>query len=280
MGGVTGAGKSYHWLKLAETLKDTGAIFRCIDTDNAVDFMLETQFPHLLPENGGNVYVMPVYEWPEYKLGVDWLQRKPGCKEAVGNINPHLADDLKRPLTYSDWTIVEMVDNAWDTVQRYFVSEVFSEDIGDYFLQVRKEIQGGKKVGKGTGSPITDGLDGWKDWSVINKLYSDFILPVVYRIRTHGYLTTRVERVDRGEKDAELLMLYGDVGVRLAGQKKLGHQVHSIFLLIPGKNDWSIKTIKDRGGRTYFDKVRIVSFYKQYLVAKAHWPMVTQSVNA
>ena len=65
--GITGSGKSYQWLKIAKRLLPTGAKFRAVDTDNDIDFMLHTQFPELLPENGGNVYACPAYDWPEYE---------------------------------------------------------------------------------------------------------------------------------------------------------------------------------------------------------------------
>lgn len=271
--GVTGSGKSYQWLKLAEILRPTGSIFRCLDTDNAIEYMLETQFPHLLPRNGGNVYVLNVFGWDEYKLGVNWLQRKPILKEQLSRMDPALVSDMKRPLKRDDWTIVDMADVAWSTVQRYFVTEVFGEDMGDYFLRVRKELQQGMRRGAKTDNPMKEGLEGWKDWGVINKLYDDWILPIIYRIPTHVYTTTKVEKLDRGEKDVELTMLYGDLGIRLAGQKRLGHQMHSLFLMIPGKDSWFITTIKDRGGRPYFKKAPLVSLYYQYLVAKAGWPI-------
>lgn len=272
--GVTGSGKSYHWLKLAEILLPTGAVFRCLDTDNAIEFMLETQFPRLKPENGGNVLVHNVFSWPDYKLGVNWIQRNITKKEDLDKLSPYVRQDYARPLKPNDWTIVDMADMAWSTVQRYFVGEVFGEDMGEYFLAIRKEMEAGKRKPRAGGSTIAEGLDGWKDWSVINKLYDDWILPIIYRIHTHVYVTTKVERLDRSTKDAELLTLYGDLGVRLGGQKSLGHQMHSLFLLVPGKEDWEITTIKDRGGRPYFSKVKLRSLYVQYLAAKAGWPMV------
>jgi len=272
--GVTGSGKSYQWLKLAEILRPTGATFRCLDTDNSIEYMLETQFPHLKPENKGNVFVHNAYDWPNYKLGVDWIQRKIRVPADVDKLPPILKQDYLRPLKLNDWTIVDMADMAWSTVQRYFVDQVFGEDMGDYFLEIRKEIQSGRRKARGGGSTIAEGLDGWKDWSVINKLYEDWILPIIYRIQTHVYMTTKVTKLDRTEKDASLVSLYGDLGIKLAGQKNLGHQMHSLFLFVPGKDFWQITTIKDRGGRPYFNKVRLNSFFMQYLVVKAGWPMV------
>lgn len=279
--GITGGGKSYQWLRMAEALKPTGSIFRCLDTDNAISFMLETQFPQLLPEKGGNVYVHKAFTWPEYKMGVDWLQRKNLSKETIeylSSLEPYVLLDHKQNMIKPiDWTVVDMADNAWKTVQSYFTSEVFGEDIGDYFLQIRREIQAGvRKTAKGgqPASVVKEGFEGWKDWSVMNKLYDDWILPIVYRINTHVYATTKVERIDRDEKDAELLTLFGDLGLRPAGQKALGHQMHSIFLFIPGKEEWFVTTVKDRSGRSYFKKTKITSFHIQYLVAKANWAIV------
>ena len=272
--GITGSGKSYQWLMMARRLKKTGAIFRCLDTDAAIDFMLETQFRDLLPENGGNVLVFPAYEWPDYKLGMKWLLRRPLKDAERAKLRPAILNDMKVPLKDNDWTIIDMADLAWDTVQRYYVAEIFDEDAGDYFLAIRKEVQAGTRKSKSGGSPVADGLDGWKDWTVINKLYSDWMLPIIYQLPTHVYATTKVEKLDRGEKDVELVMLFGDHGVRPAGQKRLGHQFHSAFLMIPGKDEWFITTFKDRGGRPYFKKVKLIDLYLQYLVAKAGWPIV------
>lgn len=272
--GITGSGKSYQWLKMADELRPAGAMFRCLDTDNDIPYMLETQFPQLLPRNGGNVLVHPAIDWPDYKLGINWIQRKPIPQEILATMDPYLAKDHKVPLKDDDWVVVDMVDNAWDTVQRYFTTEIFGEDMGEYFLRARREIErrGGKdRFGKPATSVAPEAFDGWKDWSVMNKLYYDWVQPIVYRIPCHVYTTTRPERIDRSEKDAEILTLFGDFGVRPAGQKKLGGQMHTIFLLVPGADKWSISTAKDRAGRPYFKKTTLVSLYYQYLVAKAGW---------
>lgn len=249
--GITGSGKSYQWLKMAELLEPVGSDFRVLDTDNDIPYMLQTQFKHLK-----NVYVHACTNWPEFKAGIDWLKGE--------KIKP------------DDWLIIDKANAAWDTVQRYFTEEVFGEDIGDYFLMARKLIEqrGGKdKFGKTATSVVPEAFDGWKDWSVINKLYDDWIKPIVYQVHCHVYAATDVERLDRGEKDAELFTLFGDSGVRPSGQKRLGGQVHTVFLFIPGKDRWFITTVKDRSGRPYFKKAPLVSLFHQYLVAKAHWPI-------
>ena len=277
--GITGSGKSYQWLQLARDLKSTGAKFRVIDTDNDIDYMLRTQFTDLLPENGGNVYVHPAFDWHEYKRSVYWITNRLNTQhiEELKRLDPHLIKAYNTPIESKDWVVVDKINNAWSTVQRYFVSEVFGDDKGDYFLEVRREVEKRGGVGKGgkqVKSIALEGMDGWKDWTVINALYEDWILPIVYRMRCHVYAASDVDEVDRGEKDPEILSLFGDYRIKPAGQKKLGGQFHTIFLLIPGKSQWKISTVKDRADRPYFDKTVIHSIYLQYLVAKAGWPLI------
>jgi len=270
--GITGSGKSYQWLKMAESLLPTGAIFRCIDTDNAIDFMLEHQFSKLMPENGGNVYVFNVYDWQDYKIGLEWMMQ--------GKVDPKQLTPMQKkaygmPVKPDDWNIIDMIDNAWSTVQKYFVSEIFEESIGDYFLNARKELRSRgdvDKKGKPAVSVMPETLSGWMDWPVVNKLYDDWILPIVYRSKCHLYATTKVQQLSGfDKKDPEIMSLFGGHGVRPSGQKNIGHQTHTIFLMIPGNNEWYVSTIKDRGGREYFKKDKLTSLFFQYLVGKAHW---------
>ena len=271
--GITGSGKSYQWLKMAEILLPTGAIFRCMDTDNDIQYMMENQFPGLLPENGGNVFVHPAFDWTEYQHGVKWITNKLTTEQVKG-LDKHLLFAYNRPIAPIDWVVTDKINTAWKTVQNYFITNVFGDDPGEYFMMIRKQIADGiRKTAKGgePASTITEGLDGWKDWSVINKLYDDWILPIIYRVKCHVYATTDVDKLDRGSKDVEMMMLFGDLGIRPSGQKSLGGQHHSILLYIPGKDKWFVTTAKDRAGRAYFNKVPLRSFYMQYLVAKAGW---------
>jgi hypothetical protein len=248
--GSPGTGKSWNWLKMAEELPHSR--FRCLDTDNAIPYMLETQFPHLKAENGGNVEVYPAFDFPEYREGLGWVLDR--------------ATDI-------DWTIVDMADNAWSSVQRYFVTEVFQENMGDYFLEARKKLREVEKTPKSMKTPksiMPEVLRGWLDWPVVNKLYDDWILPLIFRLRGHLYVATKIQALS-SEDDQVTRELFGIFGVRPSGQKHLGHQMHSIFLFNKGSDGWYITTVKDRANRPYFERVRLESFYYQYLVAKAGW---------
>lgn len=251
--GMKGTGKTFHLLKLARyCLKQgNGAVFRIVDTDDSYYRMLETEFPDLIPEEGGNVYVYPVYEWPEYVEAKNIL-----LKEAQ----------------QGDWNVIDMADNAWKAVQSYFVAEVFKKDIGDYFLMARKELAAhGDKTAKGKEARNLQPMKGWTDWVVINAMYDSFMLPIIYKGKAHLYMTTGVDVVSKDD-DEDTRDLYGPFGVKPRGQKNLAHQVHTEFLFQQGdrQGKWEITTIKDRGRRQY-DHAPLLDLPKQYFVGVVGW---------
>lgn len=251
--GMKGTGKSYHWLKLARYLhkQGNGVSFRCIDTDQAIERMLESEFPDLIPEEGGNVYIYSVYEWPEY--------------QEAGKI-------LLKEAQPGDWNVIDMADNAWKAVQTHFVSEVWKKDPGQYFLEARKELAArGDKTKKGKDATKLEVMKGWTDWVVINAMYDSFMLPLVYQSKAHLYMTTGVDVVSKDD-DSDTRDLYGPFGVKPRGQKNLAHQVHTEFLFQQGDRQgrWEITTIKDRG-RRYYDHAPLLDLVKQYFIGVVGW---------
>ena len=181
--GITGSGKSYQWLKLARRLKPIGSKFRVVDTDNDIDYMLRTQFPDLLPENGGNVYVSPAYDWPEYEKSVHWIMQAKLTDVQLASMDKYLQLAYKTPIRPIDWVVVDKSNNAWSSVQNHFVSEVFGEDTGEYFLEVRKRLWAAGDIGKSgkkAVSTVLEGLDGWKDWC---------LTPDTQILTKHGWAT-------------------------------------------------------------------------------------------
>lgn len=234
--GHWGTGKSYAWLSIARLAQKTGspARFFCIDTDAAIPRMLSEEFQDL-----ANVTVTSAHEWQEYELNLD---------------------SFVKQATSQDWIVVDMIDLAWEAVQSYYVEQVFGKSIDDYWLEVRKALKGQQlKV-----------LDGWRDWSVINKIYSSWIGKLVYQAKAHVFATAKVEPISRSSDDEETIDLYNAYGLKPRGQKHLGHQFHSVLLFSKDRDGWTLTTIKDRG-RQLFEKQKLVNFPMQYLVGKAGW---------
>lgn len=247
--GVAGSGKSYQQLLIARAIMKSGRKMYIIDTDDAIPYMLHYQFPDLEPRNGGNVYVKSVLSWQSHMEALSWAMAE--GKEG-------------------DWISIDLADVPWETVTRYFVSEVFKKDIGDYFLEARKRIAAGKSAGKKEPkSVMQEALGGWMDWGVINKLYDDFMLPIIYNTPCNIYLAAKIRKLTN-EDDNTLRSLYGPWGIRPAGQKNMSHQVHTIFISSQGRDgEWYITTVKDRGNRPYYLETPLSSLYMQYLVPYA-----------
>lgn len=239
--GAPGTGKSCAWLTIARLSQQTGspARFYCIDTDYAIARMLHTEFRDLR-----NVVVYEVSSWTA------------------------IEDALRQSLqagAWDDWLIVDMIDMPWDLVQAYYTEETRGQDIGRYFLEVRKTL--------GDKDNSLRPFDGWTDWQVINKLYLSWIYGVIYHSNMHIFATSKIEATDVKNDDKEMLALFGPYGVKPRGQKHLGHQFHTILLFSCLKPyDWRLTTIKDRG-RTPFEGAPLKNFALQYLVAKAGWKL-------
>jgi len=230
MGGP-GSGKTYGWLRMANHFKNS--TFYVIDSEIGAERSLK-EFPQLT-----NVRVYPVVDWSEYR----------GAQKKI-------ADLCKE----NDWVVIDMVDKAWSAVQKYYIGEIFDQDMGEYFLEARKKI---KKDAKSLFAGRDAALKGWTDWPVVNRLYEDFIFSLVYRIPAHLYMATAGQAVS--DDDAQDIRdLYGPHGIRPAGQKQLAYQPDTVFLLTYRKDGHFITTVKDRGGRRYFDHQKLINFPIQY----------------
>ena len=236
--GPFGSGKTFSWLKIADWAQKTGspAHFYCLDTDAAVTRMLNSagNFSHLT-----NVTVTNVWEWPQYEKALESALR------------------VAKP---EDWIIVDFVGSAWEAVQEWYVDQIYDADIAEFFLDARKSMR--------SGNP----LDGWKDWSVINRIYRRWVTKMVQDCPAHVYWTATAEAI-RETDDKSNRALFGTHGVKPRGQKHLGHQVHSVLLFQPfASGEWFLTTVKDRE-RPRLEGLKVSDFVIDYLVNIAKWDL-------
>lgn len=241
--GAWGTGKTSAWLNIAKWSFDTGspARFYAIDTDNALEAFLEpgTQYEKLSASNGGNVEWTRAYEWEEYTAATDLYRDK---------------------LTQDDWLIIDFISPAWDAVQGYYIQEIFKDDPAEYFLMMRRENKGGNP------------LDGYKDWSQINRLYKTWMNRMLHRTAGHKFLTAEVATMGQGETK-ENRATFGSYGVKPKGQKQLGHQPHTLLLgTVDRQGEISVTTVKDRE-RTPVENLKINEFAIDYLCGVAGWQL-------
>jgi hypothetical protein len=244
--GNFGCGKTSAWLNIAvkAQLTKSDAQFYVLDTDDAVDGMVETNPKYQALEN---LHISPGFEYPDC---ISWLKR---------------SREIVKP---QDWLVVDFVDSIWDTTQRYFTAEVFEQDMGNYFLQARKALSGDAKNLKA--------FEGWTDWQVINKLYGDFANPLFKRTRANIYCTSKIEEVAEDEKNREVRQMFGSAKVKPTGQKHLGFQFRTIVVfskVVSGQTErFTYTTIKDRE-RELQRSHSCENFTTDYLVEVAGWKL-------
>lgn len=246
--GPAGAGKSTNWLNICKwavrTKLDTH--FYVLDSDASIPRML-INYPECIPF----ITIYPCYDWTDYMNAQ---------KEVLSKARPLI-----------DWVVVDFASAAWQTVQSYYVEQVFHQDIGSYFLQARKELS--------KDASSLNALEGWVDWSVINPLYRKWINPLVYKGQYHLYCTATAEQLSSDRKpteDKDIRSLFVKHNSKPAGQKHLPHQFHTILLNGLTPRDTRVKTItsiKDREREMVAGKV-ITNFTKDYLVDIAKWSLV------
>lgn len=241
--GPAGAGKSTAILTVARRCPDS--TFRVIDNEfDNYDRLLDTEFSDL-----ENVDVSPMTDWEGFL---------PKVKE------------LKRESEKNDWLVVDSMTPTWDWVQEAYISRIFDEEMDEFFVNMRIAQQNSKDA--------PDGLDGWKDWGVINKMYSPLYRELL-TTNCHVYLTAEADKLSepikgKGGESKEGKQLFGVLGLKPKGQKRLGHIAQTVILFSKSRQgEWVMNSAKDRG-RSEMEDTPVGDFSKDYLVGVAGWKPV------
>lgn len=255
--GVQGTGKSKALLDIARKCKaDTFYIW---DNDYSAERLLATSY--------ADVAERPPVDVPHDDLGI-----------AYGNVVVRNGDEAdweellawldlcRKHVALDDWVSIDSVTATWPSVQGWFIEQVHSEDIGEYFLEVRKEKAKAKEEKKTLGA-----LDGWMDWPVINKVYAKFYTKLL-NLPCHWFLTAEQGRVS-DEDDKDVKGMFGPYNVKPNGQKRLGHKPNTVLWLTKSrKGNYGMTTVKDRG-RVECEDDGWEDFAKDYLADVAGWKL-------
>jgi len=269
VGSAAGAGKTYAWLTIARACPKNK--FYVIDPDDGVRRVWYSEFPEVT-----NVEYYFTPKW--FAKGYAAYKTKPVVSALVDGSNRKtiyksgIADawkTIKPKLREGDWLIPEHMHLIWNSAQEMFADEVFDKEIGNYFLERRKAMKEGSKK--------LEALEGWTDWSVINKVHNDdFVNDLCYDSPAHVFMTTSTSMIQPNSKeDAEIKAFYGDSLIRYEGQKHNAFRVQTKLLFKQvGKGDsrrYVMNTfLKDRG-RSHLTEYDWSDFYWEYLVAIAGW---------
>lgn len=160
-----------------------------------------------------------------------------------------------------DLLIIDSMTPTWQAVQDWYADEIFGKGLDQFFLDARKQMTGNK----------VEGFDGWKDWSVINKVYGK-LYRLINRFPGHVILTAEAEPIT-ADTDPEMKKIYGR-RIKHRGQKSLPHKVNTILQTSKSRDGkYELTTIKDRGREANysFTEDTYVNFFLSYFVGCAGW---------
>ena len=256
--GAAGMGKSrdFYSIALMALRTKSDAVFYVIDTDESAGANLtESAFADLLDDD---------YQPKNIDITVaeDWLSLRAAMV------------DISKEMRPQDWVMIDMLTPAWTWAQEYFTDQIFHQDMDEYMLAIRKQMQDArtKEEEKAVGMK-RGGFEGFKDWQFINQVYS-VLQVLMLRCPGNLYVTSEVKALRSGDADDETKALFGPHGVQPVGQKATPHKMQTIIWkrqFTPGV--WDVTTIKDRGRELMESKV-IEDFARQYLMEVAGWRLI------
>ena len=201
-----------------------------IDMEDKLEAMLQ---PTGIPKN---MVLQVAFDWEEVKVALELVEKavKPG-----------------------DWIAFDRIDLTWPAVQRWYAQEVYHEALADIMID---KVKASEKKNTMLAQRFDKG-----GWQRINEEHETLMLKILYKSRCNILLTSGIKATGEG-----ILDIYGNIGVIPRGQKELGHQPHSVFLLHQRKTGpkttvWYATTAKDLPGREYFDSEELYDFALQYL---------------
>lgn len=242
--GGGGSGKSTAIMRIAEAVPT--AQVHVIETDISWSFeRMMPEYPHV-----ENLTIHQVFPgWPDFIGEV---------RKIVNDHNPKLGT----PVSELAVLAVDSVTSSWDDVQSYYVDQVMGDEIGPAMMRLRKE----SKDQRGYMASLAEMMN----WPAINKMYFAFYRELM-KWRGHFVLTAEAAEVG---KDDDARSVFGHLGVKPAGQKKL-HHVASTNLLFKcrSKDTWVMTAAKDRE-RTKVENLEFTNFANDYLADVAGWERV------
>lgn len=216
--GDAGTGKSGLITSVAAKVDEVVTVF---DTDYSFD-VLEADYEEVTGKDNLDVRDCDMEDWNGFLAAV-----QERCAEAERG----------------EWICVDSMTPTWDCVQDQYTKNIFGQDIETFFTEARKA----------TKSKSLEAFAGAKDWTVINTMYFK-LYKALQTTQAHVLMTAEPKATDVKNDARDIQSLFGRLGSRPMGQKKLAFVPHTVLLLKNDRDGHTLTTVKDRGVREYLVK--------------------------
>lgn len=274
LAGIESTGKSSAILSIAR--RCPASTFYIIDNDNSITRLLATEYSDLTMQaeymygldNPDTEYVSEDGNLVVYHCK-GWEQNVEALDHAIGQAQPN------------DWITVDTISALWSGVTKWYTEEMYGNRMDRYLLTKRKEFEEVKadydkrkaqgKGGRKDKKPAMGGsLEGWNDYGVINPIFEERVRNFLKYPPCHVLVTSEIKSTSKDD-DPAVKKMFGPFGVKPEGQKRGGHDVHTVLWVQRSRQGkHTLTTIKDRGRPDMLDS-EFDDFAKDYLYKKAGW---------
>lgn len=237
--GMGGAGKTTTVGSIASHVPD--AKFHVLDTD--ISFAYQRMIHGEFPWTKDQFSIHEVNEWDDFTT-------------AMADVIEHGDHD-------KDWLVVDNITWTWNEVQSWYSDQVHGVDIGQHFVELRKQANDAKEF---AGLVAAEG-----NWQIINKVYRREVYNRLHRWHGNLIITAEAKATDNRDQDNPDTGIYAPYGLKPSGQNQLHYITHTTLLLAKtGRGKREVTTIKDRTRREV-ERVEYTDFALDYLRDIGGW---------
>jgi len=224
--GESNTGKSTFYISILEWLDEQGVkpedLKMCIiypDRPTGI-----TKLYNNIPEKyrGDSVQIFPINTYEELV----------SCTSTSDKI----LDEHYKKTGKLGWLVVELLEDAWKSVQDYYCRLAYGESLGEYFAKKRADVKAMKED-----TTAYRALEGWGDWTIIKYFHNFNWIDKIKRMPWNVVFTSEIR--EEGNKDS----IFFDLGYRPAGEKDNMHRVDTIIYLSHKGNKFNMKPYKLTG---------------------------------
>lgn len=177
--------------------------------------------------------------------------------------------------TYGDdpdrWLVIDSISPTWELVQNWYVQLAIGNDMGRFLAELRRDSDSVKDYN----ASIVENMN----WPAVKKEYSR-TWRAIMSWKGHLVLTAEAASI-KGERDADQLALYGQVGYKPVGEKRLHHVTSTTLFLEHGKRGWMFTSVKDRNRdeveKKVVDELEDGGMASSYLREVAGWKLARRA---
>lgn len=169
------------------------------------------------------------------------------------------------------WLVIDSVSPTWEWVQSWYSNLANGNSLSRHMAELRRDADSTKDYQ----AALADTMN----WPAVKSEYNR-LWKAIMTWKGHLILTAEAKSI-KGERDSDLVRLYGPVGFKPVGEARLHHVTSTTLFLEHATKGWAFTSIKDRNRaeveRKVVDSLEDGGFSTSYLREVAGWQLARKA---